>query len=80
VGEIIATLVAEIFKWVFISIIFDLVIKIPGYAIARMLVNSKQKQSRVREISPDGAMSICYGCLFWAVLGGIGYHLYRSWK
>ncbi|WP_295619632.1 hypothetical protein [Chamaesiphon sp. GL140_3_metabinner_50] len=78
-GEIIATLVAEICKWIFISIIFDLVIKIPGYAIARMLVNSRQKQPR-REISPDGAMSICCGLLFWAGLSGIGYSLYRAWK
>jgi hypothetical protein len=76
-GEIIATLVAEILKWIFASIIFDIFVKIPGYAIARLLVKSNRQQSDRREISPDGATSICCGLLFWVSIGGIGYSLYR---
>jgi hypothetical protein len=76
-GEIIATLVAEILKWIFASIIFDIFVKIPGYTIARLLVRSNRQPSYEREISPDGAMSICCGLLFWVSIGGIGYSLYR---
>jgi hypothetical protein len=76
-GELTATLVVKIFRWIFISIVFDIGIKIPGYAIARLLANLRRTTASERGVSPDGAMSTCCGLLFW---GGIGYAVYRLWK
>jgi hypothetical protein len=84
-GEIIGALVAEILKWIFISVIFDLLIKLPGYFIAVSLLrfrgrklDSSSERLRQREISPDGLFSIGCGLLFWALVGAIGYRWYQT--
>ncbi|WP_310425926.1 hypothetical protein [Chamaesiphon sp. VAR_48_metabat_135_sub] len=69
--------VAEIINWIFISILFDTIIKIPGYWIASLLFKSKEDRSNVQEINLDGLLSVCCGLLFWAVIGGIGYKFYQ---
>jgi Kef-type K+ transport system membrane component KefB len=79
-GELIATIIAEFFEWIFISVIFDIIIKLPGYWIANLLFKSKNDRSNAREINPDGLLSICCGLSLWAVIGGIGYKLYQVWK
>jgi hypothetical protein len=78
-GEFFITLIVEIFQWIFVQIIFDIFIKVPGYFIAILLLRLGVRKVD-REISPDGCLSICCGLLFWAVVGGIGYRWYQSHK
>jgi hypothetical protein len=78
-GELITTIIAEFLKWIFISILFDLIIKVPGYWIKNLLFKSKDDRSNPQAINPDGLLSICCGLLLWAVIGGISYKLYRVW-
>jgi hypothetical protein len=84
-GEIIGVLVAEILKWIFISVLFDLVIKLPGYFIVVLFLkcrvrklDSRSQRLRQREIPPDGLLSIGCGLLFWALIGAIGYRWYQT--
>ncbi len=72
-------LIAEIISWIFSSIIFDILIKIPGYGIAILLCRLGLRKID-REISPDGAMSITCGLLFWVIIGSIGYRFLQLRK
>jgi hypothetical protein len=78
-GELIVTVIAEFLKWIFVSVIFDILIKLPGYWIANLLFKSKNDRSNAQGINPDGLLSICCGLLLWAIIGGIGYKFYRVW-
>jgi hypothetical protein len=76
-GEIIVAAIATILEWIFISIIFDLLIKLPGYFIAVSLLKFRWRKLD-RETSPDELLSIFCGLLFWALVGALGYRWYQT--
>jgi hypothetical protein len=78
IGWILRSVIAEIIGWILSSVI-DILIKIPGYGIAILLCRFRSRKID-REISPDGAMSITCGLLFWALIGSIGYRLLQLRK
>ncbi len=49
------------------EVVVELLIKGPGYLIARMFKPG---------IDPDSAWSVVFGLVFWAILGGFGYLAY----
>ena len=60
--------VGEVVGHVLVEIVLELLIKGPGFFIARLFKPS---------VDPDGAWSIIAGLLFWALLGGLVYGTYR---
>jgi hypothetical protein len=50
-----------------VEVVLELLIKGPGYFIARLFKPG---------INPDSAWSIFFGLVFWAILGGLGYLAY----
>jgi hypothetical protein len=75
IGWILRSVIAEIIGWILNSLI-DILIKIPGYGIAILVCRFRGRKID-REISPDGAMSVTCGLLFWALVGSIGYRFYN---
>ena len=57
----------EIAGHLLIEVVLEILIKGPGFLIARMLKP---------DIDPESKWSIVLGVLFWGVLGGLGYGLY----
>ena len=60
VGEVVGHILGEV--------VLELMIKGPGYFIARLFKPDAE---------PDGAATVVAGLLFWAALGGMGYAAYR---
>jgi len=58
----------EVVGHILFEVVLELMIKGPGYFIAR---NFR------RDANPDGAASVIAGLLFWAALGGMAYAVYR---
>ena len=61
--------VGEIVGHVLIEIVLEVLVKGPGFFIARLFK---------RDADPDGGWAILAGVLFWACLGGLGYLAYRA--
>jgi hypothetical protein len=79
IGWILKSFIAETISWILSSLILDILIKIPGYGIALLLCRFRARKIE-REISPDGAMSITCGLLFWVLIGSIGYRFLQLRK
>ena len=71
------TIIAEILAWIFTSIILDALIKIPGYWIVNILFRPNPARPFDRKYTPESAICICCGLLFWAVVGTTCYGLTR---
>lgn len=60
---------------IFCEIIFELVLKGPGYIIVKALSRS--------DVNPDGYAVVMSGVIFWLVVGGAAYatynYLHPSW-
>ncbi len=65
--EIIGRFLAEIF----IQLIFELLIKGPGFLILRFVFLKKDN-----DIDPDGILVVFIGLMFWGILGLSAYYLY----
>ncbi len=59
----------EIAGHLLIEVVLEFLIKGPGFLIARLFKP---------DIDPESRWSIALGLAFWAVLGGLGYLVYRS--
>jgi len=72
VGEIAGELLGGLLRllvYVLVDIVFELLIKGSGYGICRIFT---------KKVDPDGVAAIITGIGFWAVIGFIGYALYKG--
>jgi hypothetical protein len=80
IGWIFKSAISDTITWILSSFVLNILIKIPGYRIAILLGRFRSRKKIDREINPDGATSITYGLLFWALIGGIGYRFLQLKK
>ena len=66
--------VGRVIAQICVDIVFELLIKGPGYLLAKLLGRSGKPDP-----DPDGFLVIAAGLLFWAVVGLAIYFLYRAW-
>lgn len=70
-GEIAGEIVGGLFRFLaqfFVEIVLEVVVKGPGYLICRLFS---------KNVDTDGFMIVIVGCLFWLVIGGCGYAVYK---
>lgn len=59
----------EVVGHVLVEVVLEFLVKGPGFFICRLFKP---------DIDPDSGWSVVAGLLFWAVLGGMGYLVYRA--
>jgi hypothetical protein len=79
IGWIFKSAIADTITWILSEFVLNILIKIPGYRIAILLGRFRSRKIE-REINPDGATSIAYGLLFWAIIVSIGYRFLQLRK
>lgn len=70
-GEIAGEIVGGLFRFLaqfFVEIVLEVLVKGPGYVICRLFS---------KNVDTDGFMIVIVGLLFWLVIGGCGYAVYK---
>ena len=72
-AEGILRFVGRVVAQFFVDVVFELLIKGPGYVLAKLL-----SRSGAKELDPDGFLVVTTGLLFWVVVGVAAYFVYRT--
>ena len=70
-GEIAGEIVGGLFRFLaqfFVEIVLEILIKGPGYIICRQFS---------KNVNPDRLTVVFVGFMFWVVIGGCGYAMYK---
>ena len=65
--------VFRIIKQILVELVFEILIKGPGYLLAKLFTFK-----RTKEIDPDSLWVVFLGLLFWAIVGFTIYSLFYS--
>lgn len=69
IGEIVGEVARGLLRVILVEFLFELMIEGTGYLICKRFKSS---------VDPDGVVVAVVGIVFWMLIGGLGYVVYRS--